>query len=345
MLRDVKQTWVSRRIPSSFEFQWGPVIRPGVVGEVFLCEVAGIGLHGRAETVDGSRSKLYPGDHIICTPGNRYATSMIEATSGFTGSNADLLSASGVCGTVLQRSDGVSPPTSLVVVAQAMNKERPLNLRDFALDSISPVGNEPFWLIVAGSAMDSGKTTACASLINGLRRAGLRVGAGKITGTASARDYGSFKDAGAHAVYDFLDMGWPSTAGCSNEELQSIADGILSHLQVAGIDVGVLEIADGLLQPETEMVLRYLSKRLAASRMILTVCESLAAASGAEHLERLGHKVAAISGIVSSSPLARREVELSSGVPCIRTKELSSRASSLIQALPSIDRAGLYTVA
>jgi hypothetical protein len=271
---------------------------------------------------------------------------MLEATSTFTGNSADLLSASGLCGTVLQRSDRVSPPTVLAVLGQAMTNGRTLNLRDFALSPISAFWSEPSWLIVVGSAMDSGKTTACASLISGLRRAGLRVGAGKITGTASARDYGSYQDAGAHAVYDFLDCGWPSTAGCSVEELRGIADGLLSHLRAAQIDIGVLEIADGLLQRETEIVMRHLAERLEFSKVILTVRESLAALAGVEQLARLGHQVTAISGVVSSSPLARREVEQSSRVPCIRTSELSSYVPSLVKALdPGLVRTVLDTVA
>jgi hypothetical protein len=345
MSQDVKQTWVSRRIPSSLAFDWGPIVQRGV-GEVFLCEVVSIGLHGRAETVQGARSKLYPGDRILCSPGNRYATSMLEATSKFTGSSADLLSASGLCGTVLQRSDRVSVPTVLAVLRQAMKSGQPLNLRDFALSPISDVWSEPSWLIVAGSAMDSGKTTACASLISGLRRAGLRVGAAKITGTASARDYCSFRDAGAHAVFDFLDCGWPSTAGCSSEELRRISDELLSHLRAAQIDIGVLEIADGVLQRETEIVMRHLAEQLEISKVILTVRESLAAAAGVEQLARLGHQVTAISGVVSSSPLARREVEQSSGVPCIRTSELSNYVPSLVKDLdPGIVPPALDTVA
>jgi hypothetical protein len=42
-----------------------------VVGDVLTCEVVSVSLHGRVETRDGSRAKLYPGDRIACVVGNR----------------------------------------------------------------------------------------------------------------------------------------------------------------------------------------------------------------------------------------------------------------------------------
>ena len=54
---------------------------------------------------------------------------------------------------------------------------RPLNLREWALDSRSIPKTLPPVIVVAGTAMNAGKTTAAASLIKGLVRAGKRVGA------------------------------------------------------------------------------------------------------------------------------------------------------------------------
>jgi hypothetical protein len=81
------------------------------------------------------------------------------------------------------------------------------------------------------------------------------VGAAKLTGTTSARDVGSFRDAGGDPVLDFADMGWPSTAGCSPAELHQTVVGLADHLRAANVEVGVLEIADGLLQAETDLLI------------------------------------------------------------------------------------------
>ena len=59
---------------------------------------------------------------------------------------------------------------------------RTVRLLELLNDDVTPV------LIVAGTAMNAGKTTAAARLIKGLQRAGLRVGAAKVTGTGAGGD-------------------------------------------------------------------------------------------------------------------------------------------------------------
>ena len=324
-----KFTWVTRRVPVGLELDWTSPQRPGI-GDLLLCEVIHPSLHRRIETVDGGRSRIYPGDRIVCAVGNRYASAVLEGTAEIAGEQIELLSASGICGRVLERASGVIRPTSIRVLAQASLAGRPVNLQTFAAPLASVVSHEPAWIVVTGSSMDSGKTTACASLINGLVRAGLRVAAAKLTGTASGRDLGAFRDAGAAAVYDFLDHGWPSTAGCSPCELEQIVEALVGDLRASAADVAVLEIADGLLQPETRAVLLQLGNLLRDPRLIVTAAESLSAVASAERLLRLGYHVAAITGVVTNSPLASREIELECAIQCIPTEELCHHALSLV---------------
>jgi hypothetical protein len=316
---------------------WREPVSPSV-GDVLLCEVVATGLHGRVETAAGARSKLFAGDRIACVVGNRYATSLLEGVGEISGDSADLLSASGVCGRVLGRSDKAARPTSLRVLGQGEVDGRPLRLRDHVAPSPLVDLGGVVWFVVVGSAMDSGKTTACASLINGLVGAGYRVGAAKLTGTASARDVGSFLDAGAVPVVDFLDQGWPSTVGCSNEEMIEIVSGLASELAGAKVDVGVLEIADGLLQADTDYLIRVLPDVLGEVAVLLTARESLAALAGVERLNKLGHDVLAISGVLTASPLTRREVVESTQTPCIATAELGDEVAKSAWMLQSIEQ-------
>jgi hypothetical protein len=326
-----KTSWVTRRIPADRRLEWGEVDSPSV-GDVLLCEVLQPSLHTRLETSTGGRSHLYPGDYVLCSVGARYATSLLEGAADIDGEFADLLSASGVCGRVLQRSSRTQRATSLRVLAQAYRRGRPVNLRSFRLAARRPPRTDPAWVVVVGSAMDSGKTTACASLINGFARSGLTVGAAKLTGTASLRDLHAFKDAGATPALDFLDCGWPSTAGCTIDELQAIASRLCSELRSEGVDVAVLEIADGILQSETSALLGKLCDQLNAPAVVLTARESLAAVAGVELLTARGLAPSAVSGVVTSSPLAIREVKeaVGIGIPCIPTSELGAHARSLV---------------
>jgi hypothetical protein len=327
--QQVKPSWVIRRIPSGTVFDWRPIARPAA-GDVLLCEIVKPSLHPRLELRTGARSVLYEGDLVVGAVGSRYATSLLEGIDEIRGDRADLLSASGVFGTALDRVDKKPAPTSLRVIAQAFRGESPLSLRSFGLEGPpSRADLEPSWVLVVGSAMDSGKTTACTTLIHALSRAGLRSGAAKLTGTASARDLCAFRDAGANPVLDFLDCGWESTAGCSPSELKRIARSVAGELGGAALDVAVVEVADGIIQPETRALLADLRAQLSDPTVIFTARESLAAVAGVERLAALGYDVRAVSGVVTSSPLAAREVELDAGVPCIRTSELGRRAIEL----------------
>lgn len=335
---DTKPTWVTRRVPRDLAISWDR-LRDPKVGDLILCEVVRIGLHGRVETMSGGRAKLYAGDRIVCAVANRYATSLIEAVGHVGGDRVDMISASGLCGQVVGRSHKATRPTELRPIAQAFVEGRPLNLGAHTFGTPPAPTREPRWVVVVGSAMDSGKTTACASIIHGLAVTGSRVGAAKITGTASARDFNSFRDAGAAPVIDFLDAGWPSTAGCTVSELVAILRGVSGHLRAAEVDWAVIEIADGMLQTETNLLLDCIGDHVDSAVFVLTAQESLAAVAGVERLTRQGHSVGAVSGLITNNPLSCREVELACSVPCVPTGQLGRRLAlgALSADLPTAD--------
>jgi len=317
----VKSSWITRRFPPDLAITWDRPHAPQP-GHVLMAQVVRLGLHGRIETITGARQKLYPGDRFVCTLAARYATSLLEATPDTAGNRADMVSASGICGTVTERTRKAANPSEVRLVAQAFVDGEPLSLRSIRLPAAEAARGEPQWVVVVGSAMDSGKTTACASIIRGLAASGRRVGAAKLTGTASGRDFGAFRDAGAAPVFDFLDAGWASTAGCSPAEVREVVDLLADHLRAASVQWAVLEIADGLLQPETNDLLGWLPSRLGSMRVVVTARESMAAVAAVERLTSSGYDVSAVSGLVTNSPLACREVELASPARCVPTAEL-----------------------
>src|SRR5690242_9798241 len=106
--RERKSTWVTRRCDFE-QVSWEPLAEPGV-GDVLLCEVTSIGIHGRVETAAGARHKLYVGDRIACVIANRYATSLLEAVGEISAPVIDLVTASGLCGRVVQTNKRASEP-------------------------------------------------------------------------------------------------------------------------------------------------------------------------------------------------------------------------------------------
>lgn len=292
-------------------------------GDLVLARVETIGQHPRIELHSGRRAKLNPGDEIVVAFGARYAPDQFLAEVPDTLDSCDLVAGGGVAGRVLDRHARVKTPTRIEPIGLLTDAEGAvLNLERFALPTLK-TDRRATVVVVAGTSMNAGKTTSAAALIQGLVRAGLRVGAGKLTGTGSGGDVWSMVDAGAELVLDFTDLGHATTANIDSNALHAIADGILGQLNGAGVDIIVVEVADGLLQAETATLLS--SPRFLANvdAVVFAAGESMGAVAGVEWLRRRHVPVVAVAGLVSASPLARREVERSTGIPVKTLQDLS----------------------
>ena len=170
--------------------------------------------------------------------------------------------------------------------------------------------------------MDAGKTHTAASLIVGLRQLGQRVAGIKLTGTATGRDTWNMLDAGAHPALDFIDGGMPSTYLVTLEELLRLYDRLVGHAASLGAQWVIVEIADGLLQPETAALLQSPAFTQSVSYWVFATSDPLAADGGVRLLRKWGIEPVAISGILSMSPLAMREAQSATKVRCLTAKEL-----------------------
>jgi len=321
----MKWSYVTRTMPYELATTVAPVARDPRSGDLVVCRVTRVGVHDHAEDRVGRRMRLFPGDLLVGAYGNRYATDFYE---GYVprGSRTHLLTAGGLVGDVVAAHDAHGLPTELEVVGALVDGERrPLSTEDFAAPM--PAWSAPRLATVAvvGSGMNAGKTTTAAALVRGCARAGLLAGAGKVTGSGSGKDRWAYVDAGAHSVSDFLDFGMPSTFGHPLERLASTMLAIRNTLAGDGADVVVLEIADGLLMPETSWLLGRLGG--VADAVVLAAVDALSARSGVEILRGLGLPVHALSGLLSRSPLASREAAATIGLPVLSPRALADGAA------------------
>src|SRR5262249_14397392 len=139
--------------------------------------------------------------------------------------------------------------------------------------------------------------------------AGHRVAAAKLTGTACRKDPNFLHDAGALATLDFTHAGWPSTANLSLAELLSISARIRAALQACDPEFMILEIADGILQRETAMLLADDGFRASVDGVTFAGPDALACDSGVRRLRELGYRVLAAAGPVANGVLGIAEVE------------------------------------
>lgn len=300
-----------------------PFSRRPQVGDLALTRVISVGRSKSIELTNGRMATIYPGSLIAVAFGHRYATSQYEAVAAADNELCDLLTAAGIAGLVVSKKETTRPPTKLMVVGflSGLSGEV-LNLKQFALPSKRMLRSLPRITTVCGSSMNSGKTYTASAIIRSFSDNGFKVGAAKITGTAAGKDVWNFIDAGAYEAYDFSDFGYPSTVGCSRAELLNIYESALARLAEGGAERVVIEIADGILQTETDLILKESRFTSSVESIIYCAADPLAISGGVSHLRGAGIEPTAVSGLVCRSPLAVREAIDATGLLCVRPEHL-----------------------
>jgi hypothetical protein len=306
-------------------------------GDLVLARVATLGQHFRLHLPSGRSKNLWPGDEVVVAYADRYAPSQYEALVPADLGPCHLAASGGIAARVVASHAKLAKrPTELEPLGLVCERaDGPaLNLADFALPELRGERRELATLAVVGSAMDSGKTSALAHLARGMRRLGVRVGYAKLTGTAAGGDPWLLVDAGADPVIDFTDAGFASTSRIATHELERICEQLVLQLQQTGAEVALLEIADGLFQPETAALLASPRVRLLVDGMLYASVDALGAAHGAELLRAQGYRLLGLTGLVASAPLLVREAQAATDLPVYDRVDLAdaSVAAKLLAA-------------
>ena len=327
----VKWGWATRCVPEDLLHSIRLDEEPPRVGDLAVGRILEVNHHSRVEGRDWRRRTLYPGDLVGGAFGNRYAMDQFEAYVEPFQDRYHLVGIGGLLGSVRTKNERlIKPPTLIQPLGYAVDdRGNRVSMLEYGLPEASPgasLRSAPFTILVVGATMNSGKTTAAAYTILGLSRSGACVSAAKVTGSACAKDPGIFVDAGAHRVLDFSDCGWPSTFLASMEDLHAIYLRLRSALMREDPEYIVLEIADGLLQRETDMLLRSATFKRSIDAVIFAATDAHSAESGVRHLRALDYNVIAVSGLISTSALGIDEVCRVTGIPCLSKNSLGDGA-------------------
>ncbi len=317
-LAEATRAYSTRRVPVQAMRCVRADLAP-TAGDLVLAQVEALGHHKRLHTVSGGRKNLFVGDRVIVAYGDRYAPNQFEARVPRDLRDCDLAAGGGLAARVVSQHDrirGAATRLHPLGLIASDPEAPPLNLAGFALEprrdgdhALPPV------LAVVGTSMDAGKTTAAAHLVRGLHRHGHRVGYAKVTGTAAAGDPGLLRDAGASVVLDFTDAGHASTYRLPIGAVVAVFEDLLLHLAAAGVDSIVVEVADGLLQRETEGLLQSEAFRTRVDGIVFAAGDSLGAVGGVQWLRDRGLPVTALSGRLTTSPLQIRETVEATRLP------------------------------
>lgn len=334
----LKHSYTTNVVPLREMGGLAPLAHEPCIGDLVVVEVLRLGQHNKLENRDGAIINLFPGDQFIGAFGNRYATDQYEGyVPKHLVEECDMLSVGGVLGEVASKHTVMNTPTRVRVLGAVCDRDgRPLSLNTFGLAPRVREGGAEVILII-GASMNSGKTTTAGMVARALRLAGKRVAAAKATGTAAGKDGRFIASCGAFPVFDFVDAGYPSTYMLSLDELLAIYRTLLAHLSATKPDYIVVEVADGIFQRETRMLLDLAAFVETVDHIFFAANDSLSAECGVRWLRERRLPVRATSGVVTQSQLAMLESEIATGLPCLSNERMV--AGEVVELLRNVPRA------
>jgi len=314
------------RISDLEEGDFGAEARPRErweAGDYVLAEVTRArGAMARLELTSGRMTDVVEGDLVLGALGERHAT--LEACGTFRDVGPDrtmtLLTGAGLMGKLTSLSFWLPPLVEVRYRGHVTRRGREVRMRDF-VPAVVPVER---WsiptILVVGTSMSAGKTTAAKVLVRLLAQRGLRVVAAKLTGAGRYRDVLTMGDAGADAIFDFVDVGLPSSIAPPERYRQDLRR-LLAMVLDAGPDVLVAEAGASPLEPYNgETVLEEIGERVRAT--VLCASDPYAVVGVIQGFEMRPNLVA---GLATSTSAGVELVEKLTGCPAVDVLAPSSR--------------------
>lgn len=201
------------------------------------------------ELETGRMIEVSIGDQVVGAFGLR------AATLGAVGSWQEIpydgqmhaMTAAGLIGMVTSRSSFDGEPIHLLYRGHVKRDGAKITMQDFVDPTDSAKIECPVVLLI-GTSMSSGKTTSAKVIIRRLKKMGLRVTGAKFTGAGRYRDILSMSDAGADAIFDFVDVGLPSTV-CEEDVYGRAFETLVGQIAATHPDVVVAEAGASPIEP------------------------------------------------------------------------------------------------
>ena len=220
------------------------------MGDYVICEIEDPGGNNLLlELPNGRMRGVIGGEWVLGAFGRRHAT--LEATGHWEAIGEDLkmhlLTGAGLLGKLTSKSVFLPPLMQGVYRGHAMRSGRKLRMDDFVEAFPEQEFNTPVVLFF-GTSMSAGKTTSARIVTHLFSSAGYRVVGAKLAGAGRYKDILSLKDVGADAIYDFVDVGLPSSI-CPRNVYQAKLKQLLYRMASVQADVAIVEVGASPLEP------------------------------------------------------------------------------------------------
>ena len=201
------------------------------------------------ELTNGRMASILPGESIIGAFGVRQAT--LEIVGNWqdipTDNSLHALTPAGLFGKATSVSHLLPSPPSVHYQGHLLRDGQKLSMNDY----INPLPEQSYQcptIMIIGTSMSAGKTTATRVIIRLLRQKGLKVIGAKLTGAERYLDILAMQDAGAEQIFDFVDVGLPSSI-CEPEEFRLRLRQLLTKIAATEPDVVVAETGASPFEP------------------------------------------------------------------------------------------------
>lgn len=207
------------------------------------------GYNLQLELTSGRMRSVMGDEWVIGTLGERFAT--LEATGTWKMVEDDLkmhvLTAAGLLGKLTSKSLFLPNMIEVIYLGHVCREGRKVCMEDFVKPSEERSYSTPTILFM-GTSMSAGKTTSARITTRLFKMAGLKVLGAKLTGAGRYKDILAVKDVGADAVYDFVDVGLPSSI-CDRDKFAFKTQQLLNRIQAEEADIAIIEIGASPLEP------------------------------------------------------------------------------------------------
>jgi hypothetical protein len=297
----------------------------------------GPGLPYFVEAPVGRMAEAIAGDMLVGALGRRAAT--LETAGDWRAVGEDLLlsplTPAGILGKVTSRARLMAPLPDLRYRGHVLRGGRRCTMADFAHAPEYGHPQAPVILII-GTSMDAGKTTAACAIVRALKDMGLRVAGTKLTGVARYRDVLAMSDSGADFIADFVDGGLPSTVVDAADYQRALAI-VMAKLAAARPDVIVAEAGASPLEPYNgSSAIRELGDHVCCT--VLCASDPYAVVGV---MTAFGTRPELVSGRATTTEAGNALVERLTGIPALNLLERSS-AEPLSRLLADrLDSAGI----
>ncbi|MFL5732846.1 MAG: hypothetical protein ACJ78Q_06560 [Chloroflexia bacterium] len=287
------------RVNLPFEIEIAPRVEAERGSVVIVEALEEKSVYGELELAGGRMARIIKGDLIAGVLGER------QALKGFVGAIPPhiepgdvlhMLNMGGVIGLCSSANADFGQPLRVRVRGAALIDGEPANIMQHAVPWQTGLPHSAPIILLSGTCMNAGKTTAACEIIRVLKGRGYKLAAAKLAGVATQRDLLNMQDHGAECALSFNDAGLPSTTHTDNCIVPA-AKGVLAALNNCHPDAIIVEFGDGIMgHYGVDLLLKDPELMSHVAAHILCANDLVAAWGGVLYLGQMGLEVDCVSG-------------------------------------------------